>query len=187
MCPPHHSHRSRPARPPLARLLLAFVASAALVAACGGSTGGTTAGGAATPADSAPAAPSPVPSPVFTGGPPPPGAVDVVREFWRTAGDTRLSAGERTRAARSHLIAPGSPLTRWDAAGVAGARLVRVDRSCVPGAPPEGASVEFAALVWIRPATPSTPWGKTGVHEVFESVVRMSDGSWRMWDAGTGP
>jgi hypothetical protein len=187
MSPQHHSHRSWTLRPTLATLLLAFVASAALVAACGGSTGGATDAGAAAPADTAPATPSPVPSPVLTAGPPPPGAVDVVREFWRTAGDARLSAGERTRAARSRLIAPGSPLARWDAAGVAGAKLVRVVTGPVLGAPPEGATTEFAALVWIEPATLSTPWGTTGVHEVFASVVRMSDGSWRMWDCGTGP
>jgi hypothetical protein len=32
-----------------------------------------------------------------------------------------------------------------------------------------------------------TPWGATGTHMLFERVVRMSDGSWRLVETGTGP
>ena len=53
--------------------------------------------------------------------------------------------------------------------------------------PVPGATVTFAVSVWIKPATATTAWGAAGEHDLFENVVRMSDGSWRMWDSGTGP
>ena len=161
-------------------LLAAAVASAALLAACSGSSGGGSSGGSAPPAASI-AAPAPAPSPRITSGPPPAAAVDVAREFWKLVGAGRLAEAQR------FLVAPGAPIQQWDGADVAGARFVRVVPDSTSAGPPEGATVEFAADVWIEPAGAVSPWGDAGVHQLFESVVRMSDGTWRMWESGTGP
>ena len=157
-------------------LLVAAAASAALLAACGGSSGGPS----PLPAPSS-AAPAPVPSPRITDGPPPAAAVDVVREFWKLIGTGRLAEAQR------FLVAPDAPIQQWDGADIGGARFVRVVPDSTSAGPPEGATVEFAADVWIEPADAVSPWGDAGVHQLFESVVRMSDGTWRMWDSGTGP
>ena len=65
---------------------------------------------------------------------------------------------------------------------------MRVVPDSVGRAPGRGRTIEFAADVWIEQAA-STPnlWGDPGEHQLFEHVVRMSDGTWRMWDSGTGP
>jgi hypothetical protein len=77
---------------------------------------------------------------------------------------------------------------QWDEDSIAGARFVRVLPGSVGLAPAQGATIEFAADVWIEQAA-SAPnvWGDPGEHQLFEHVVRMSDGTWRMWDSGTGP
>ncbi len=54
-------------------------------------------------------------------------------------------------------------------------------------APADGATIEFAVVVWMEPGSQPSPWGGPGEHQLFEHVVRMSDGTWRMWDSGTGP
>jgi hypothetical protein len=157
-------------------LLVAAVASAALFAACGGSSGGSSPVAAASSA-----APVPAPSPWITSGPPPAAAVDVVREFWKLVGAGRLAEAQR------FLVAPGAPIQRWDGADIGGARFVSVIPDSTSAGPPEGATVEFAANVWIEPAGAVSPWGDAGVHHLFESLVRMSNGTWRMWESGTGP
>ena len=157
-------------------LLVAAAASAALLAACGGSSGGASPAPAA-----ASAAPVPAPSPLITSGPPPAAAVDVVRQFWKLVGAGRLAEAQR------FLVAPGAPIQQWDGADIDGARFVRLIPDSTSGGPPDGATVEFAADVWIEPAGAVSPWGDAGVHQLFESVVRMSDGTWRMWQSGTGP
>ena len=155
-------------------LLVAAAASAALLAACGGSSGGASPVAAASSA-------APAPSPRITSGPPPAAAVDVVREFWKLVGAGRLAEAQR------FLVAPGAPIQQWDGADIGGARFVRVVPDSTSAGPPDGATVEFAADVWIEPAGAVSPWGDAGVHQLFESVVRMSDGTWRMWESGTGP
>ena len=109
----------------------------------------------------------------------PRGAVDVVREFWKLAGEGRLGEAKR------FLVAADSPIRQWTGGDIAGARFVRVVPHSVARAPK--ATVEFSAIVWIRPSAGVTPWGETGTHQLFENVMRMSDGTWRMYESGTGP
>lgn len=151
--------------------LLAAALSAALLAACGGAGGG--------PSSSPSAEPTPLPSPRITSGTPPAGAVDVVREFWKMAGDGRLGEAKR------FLVTADSSIQQWTGDDIADARLVHVVPHSVSLAPK--ATVEFAADVWIRPSSGVTPWGDTGTHQLFENVVRMSDGTWRLVESGTGP
>jgi hypothetical protein len=158
-------------------LTLSLPAGAALLAACGGSSGGP----AGTPQASASAAPAPVPSPQVTSGRPPAAAVETVRDFWTLVGAGRLEDAQRS------LVAPGSPILQWSGGDIASAHFVRVVPRSVSRGPADGATVEFAAVVWIEPAPGVSPWGDPGEHQLFEHVVRMSDGTWRMWDSGTGP
>jgi hypothetical protein len=166
-------------------LTVALLAGAALLAACAGSSGGVASGagspGAASSPANSPGATTPVPSPQITAGEPPAAAVAAVKAFWTVVGDGRLAEAQRS------LVAPRSPILQWDGADIAGARFVRLVPGSVVASPPRGATVEFAALVWIEPATTASPWGEPGEHQLFQHVVRMPDGSWRMWDSGTGP
>jgi hypothetical protein len=154
-------------------VILAALGCVALLAACGGSSVG---------AASTSASPSttPVPSPLVTDGPPPAAAVDVVRQFWTLVGKGRLGEAQRS------LVAPGSPIANWTGDDIA-AHFVRLVPRSVGGAPVEGATIEFSVIVWIDAGPQSSPWGDPGEHQLFEHVVRMSDGTWRMWDSGTGP
>ena len=155
-------------------LLVAAFVSAALLAACGGSSGGSAIA-------SASPSPSPVPSPLITSGEPPAAAVDAVRRFWTLVGEGEVAEAKAT------AVAPGSPLLEGDEDSIASARFVRVLPSSVSRAPADGATIEFSVIVWIEPSSQPSPWGEPGEHQLFEHVVRMSDGSWRMWDSGTGP
>ncbi len=156
---------------------LAVLLCAALLAACGGSSGGAS----STPAS---LSPTPVPSPLITGGAPPAGAVAAVRRFWTLVGEGKVAEAKAT------LVAPGSSLLQWseEQDGIAAARFVRVVPDSVGRSPAEGATIEFAVDVWIE-QHPSEPglWDDLGEHQLFQHVVRMSDGTWRMWDSGTGP
>ena len=169
---PHPGGRARRGR--AGRLTILVVAAglaAALLPACGDATNA--------PSSSPPAEPTPVPTPRITSGAPPAGAVDVVREFWKLAGEGRLGEAKR------FLVAADSPIRQWTGGDIAGARFVRVVPHSVARAPK--ATVEFSAIVWIRPSAGVTPWGETGTHQLFENVMRMSDGTWRMYESGTGP
>ena len=150
---------------------------AALLAACGGSSGGAA-------STSASPSPTPVPAPQITSGAPPAGAVDAVRRFWTLVGAGKLAEAKAT------VVAPGSPLLQWsdEQDGIAAARFVRVVPHSVGRGPVEGATIEFAVDVWIE-QDPSEPglWDDLGEHQLFQHVVRMSDGTWRMWESGTGP
>jgi hypothetical protein len=152
---------------------------AVTLAACGG-TGSPAPSEPATAAADNPT-PTPVPSPQITSGRPPAGAVDTVREFWRLVGQGRLTE------AQDFLTTPDSPIRLWDPTEIANARFVRVAPETVGKAPVAGATVEFAVDVWIKPTSGASAWGPTGVHLLFENVARMSDGSWRMVESGTGP
>jgi len=157
-------------------VILAALVCAALLAACGGSSGGTA---LAPPASASP--PTPVPSPQITAGKPPAEAVGVVREFWTLVGTGRLEEAQR------YLVAPASPIRQWNGEDIASARFVRVVPRSVSRGAVDRATIEFAAIVWIEPSPGVSPWGEPGEHQLFEHVVRMSDGTWRMWDSGTGP
>ena len=78
-------------------------------------------------------------------------------------------------------------MLQWNGEDIAAARFVRVVPGSVGGGPVEGATIEFSVIVWIDPGSQPSPWGEAGEHQLFEHVVRMSDGTWRMWDSGTGP
>jgi hypothetical protein len=165
-----------PARLVAAALTVAAVIGcAALLAACGGSSRGAPA------TVSASAAPTPVPSPLVTNGSPPAAAVDVVKQFWTLTGEGRLAEAQRV------LVAPGSPILQWTGDDIVAARYVRLVPHSVGGFPAEGATIEFSAVVWIDAGPAASAWGPAGDHQLFEHVVRMSDGTWRMWDSGTGP
>jgi hypothetical protein len=177
-------HRSvaSPHRDHTVAVLLTLVAACAcgtLLAACGGSAAGTP----PPTADAASPAPSPVPSPLITSGPPPAAAVDVVRSFWTLLGAGKLAEAKRT------LVAPGAPIQQWNEDAIASARFVKLVSGSVGRGPAEGATMEFSVIVWIEEdaASGSGVWGDPGEHQMFEHVVRMSDGAWRMWDSGTGP
>lgn len=163
----------RPIDAGLALLLLAGVAVAG-AAACGGSSGSPSASPSAAP-------PTAVPSPQITAGAPPAAAVDIVREFWRLIGEGRLSEAQR------FLTSSSSGIRKWTDTGVREARVVSVVADSVSPSPGRDATIEFAVNVWIRPSSAVTPWGATGTHTLFERVVRMSDGSWRLVETGTGP
>jgi hypothetical protein len=158
---------------PLTLLLALLLAVLAGAAACGGSSG--------SPGESPSAAPTAVPSPQITAGAPPAGAVDVVRAFWKAVGEGRLSEAQR------FLTSPDSSIRKWTDSGVGKARVVSVVADSVGPSPGPDATIQFAVDVWIKPASAVTPWGPTGTHTLFERVVRMSDGSWRLVESGTGP
>jgi hypothetical protein len=122
-----------------------------------------------------------MPAPRITSWPPPPAAVEAVRGFWTLVGEGRLAEAQRS------LVAPGSPILQWSGEDIASARFVRVVPRSVGRRPVKGATVEFATVVWIDPGSRPGPWGEAAEHQLFQHVVRMSDGSWRMWDSGTGP
>ena len=173
----HHPGHAGPlrARGAASLVILAALACAALLAACGGSSGG-----AATP--SASPSPTPVPSPLITSGEPPAAAVDAVRRFWTLVGEGKVAEAKAT------VVAPGSPLLQWDEDSIASARFVRVVPRSVGRAPGGGRDDRVRRRRLDRAGPPqSSLWGDPGEHQVFEHVVRMSDGTWRMWDSGTGP
>ena len=104
-----------------------------------------------------------------------------MREFWKIVGDGRLAEAQR------FLVTPDSPIQQWSGGDIAAAHVVRVVPRSVSHSPKSAATVEFAVDVWIRPTSNVTPWGEPGTHQLFEHVVRMSDGSWRLVETGTGP
>ena len=147
---------------------------AALLAACGGSSGG--------PAAPSPAGPTPQPSPQITSGAPPDGAVAVVRRFWTLV-------GEGHTAEALDLTTPDSGLRLVDEWGIASARFVGVVPHSVSRGPLPEATIEFAVKVFIDPeqSAAGSQWGDARDYQLFEHVVRMSDGSWRLVTSGTGP
>jgi hypothetical protein len=157
-------------------LALLAMLCAALVAACGGTGGG--AAGRPSPAG---ASPTPVPSPQITSGAPPAAAVAVVKDFW-----DRLGSGDKTGAFA--LTTAGSAL-RSDDYGLDSARFVGLVPHTVGRGPASDVTVAFAVTVFIEPASTQAGGQWTGAREyrLFEQVVRMSDGTWRLVASGTGP
>lgn len=155
--------------------LLVLGLAAALACGCDGSSDSDV----TTPPSAA--GPTPLPSPQITSGAPPAGAVAVVREFWKMVGEGRLAE------AKQHLVTADSPLQQWTGDDIATARMRRVVPDSVGRGPSSNATIEFSVIVWIDPSSTVSPWGETGTHQLFENVVRMSDGTWRMVESGTGP
>jgi hypothetical protein len=152
-----------------------------LLAACSGSSGSPAP--SAWPVSSAPnaAAPTPQPSPLITSGPPPAGAVEVVKRWWQLAGQGR-------EAEARQLTTPDSPLRAQFEVAWKSAHFVGAANNVLP-APVTGATVEFEVTVFVDPIIdPPSPFGdKAGEVTMFENVTRMSDGTWRLVDGGTGP
>ena len=148
--------------------------SAGLFAACGGSSAG--------PASPSPAGPTPQPSPQITSGAPPHEAVSVVRRFWTLIGEGRTADALdlTTRDSDQRLV------DEW---GIASARFIGVVPHSVSRGPLPAATIEFAVKVFIDPADSASggQWGDARAYQLFEHVVRMSDGSWRLVASGTGP
>ena len=171
-----HVSFSRRGGPVAVATLVAALVCAAVLAACGGSSGG-----ASPSADAADSSVVPVPAPQVTSGPPPAAAVAVVEEFWTLLGEGRLREAQRT------LVAPGSPILQWGDPGIASARFVDVAPGSVDPRPEPDATVQFLVTVWIEGADGATPWGEPSEHDLYQRLVRMTDGSWKMWDSATGP
>ncbi len=157
-------------------LLVAALSCTTVLAACSATSDGA-------PATSGDASPSPAPSPApqITAGEPPAAAVEVVERFWTLLGEGRLDEAQRT------LVAPGAPLLEWTEPGIAAARFVGVAPQPVLPDPGEHATVRFLVTVWIEGTGGATPWGDPADHDLFQSVVYMPDGTWKMWDSATGP
>jgi hypothetical protein len=175
--------RSRTTTWPACSLLVAvatILATAALPAACGGSSGGPS------PASStAVSGPTAQPSPQITSGRPPIAAVKVVRAYWSSLGEQDYEA--------AHALTTGSHLaasTMWASPPatpeVEKARFLRLQGD-VAADPGDDATVEFPFDVHIVPG-PGSPFGDAPVDQrMWARVVRMSDGSWRLVELGTGP
>ncbi len=164
-------------RPTLA-LVTVFLAAAA-GAACGGSSGASL---APSPAGSpVPAGPTPVPSPQITSGRPPAGAVSVVKRYWTLLGEGRYAA------AHALTTGPHLPDAKSEPRTIDAVRYLRPARAVWRTAGAD-ATVEFASWVYIVPTATGSPFGTQPARwYMFARVVRMSDGSWRLVELGTGP
>ena len=169
-------------------VLLVAVAILALTA-CGGSSGGAQPVAASpshstvtsSPAATVGAAPTPVPSPQVTSGPPPAGAVAVARRYWRLLSDDRFAAAYA-------LLSPTSPMqTGWPGAdAIVKAHLVRARGPVLVKSLKPSETVEFPVEVYVVPKFPVGNWGDPGVYVQYMGFVRMSDGGWRLMESGTG-
>ena len=175
-------HQARGLRATARRGLTATALLAAVALACWAATLAACGSSGASDVPSATATgPTPAPSPQITTGEPPAAAVAVVREFW-----TLLGQGRDADAFR--LTSPGSPLGTYEW-GIASARFVELVPGSVSRGPAPNATVEFAVKVFIEPeASPAGgQWGAARAYQLFEQVVRLSDGTWRLVQSGTGP
>ena len=153
----------------------------ALLAACGGSAGGTSPTAAAVSSSPAVTGPIPVPSPQITSGALPAGAITVVHRYWDF-----LSA-RRYDAALALAIGPHIGNAGTEPKVLESARYLRPATKALPS-PGDDATVEFGSWVLIVPPATGSPFGtKAARWEMFSRVVRMSDGSWRLVELGTGP
>jgi hypothetical protein len=171
--------------------LVAVVATglcAAVLAACGGMAGAqaTAASSSGTAVASSPAVtagvgPTPVPSPQVTSGPPPTGAVAVAEQYWR------LLSEDRFKAARA-LLSSSSPMqTGWPGAdAIVRGHLVRARGPVLTKSLKPSETVEFPVEVYVVPKYPVGNWSDPGVYVQYMGFVRMSDGSWRVMETGTG-
>ena len=165
--------------------ITAALSVAAMFAACGGTSGSSsapspaassTSGAASTPD----ASPSPRPSPQITHGPLPRGAVVVVRRYWNLLGALRYDAAFALTTGPHMYNAGTEPKV------LRSARYVRPATSALPR-PGNDATVEFGSWVYIVPTATGSPFGTRSARwQMYSRVVRMSDGSWRLVELGTG-
>lgn len=175
---PSRAERRQGVAAVLAALVVVVSAACAVtVVACGSPPSP----GPGSPSATTPPGPTPVPTPQITSGPPPVGAVAVTRRYW-----TLLGAGQDDAAyaltVGDHIADPAS-----EPKVIESARYLR-PLSPVEPSPGADATVEFASWVLIRPTASGSPFGTTTARwEMWSRVVRMSDGSWRLVELGTGP
>ena len=154
-------------------LIAAFLAGAALLAACGGSSGGAPSPAvSASAASSAGAASAAAPgSEPFAGSP-----QQAVAAYWALvdAGDYGGLRAACTPGSAAALTAASSDIER--------ARVVRVARV---RREPGGAQVP--ADVRIVPAGETTPWGDPGTHTLFMKLTGSTSGGWLVASWGTSP
>ena len=127
------------------------------------------------------AAPTPVPSPQVTSGAPPAGAVAVARQYWRLLSEDRFAAARE-------LLSPSSPMQAgWPGTdAIVRAHLVRARGPVLVKSLKPSETVEFPVEVYVVPKYPVGNWGDPGVYVQYMGFVRMSDGSWRVMETGTG-
>ena len=166
----------------------AALVCAVLLAACGasGSGAGSPTATAASPGVSSPgvvsAEPTPVPSPQITSGAPPAGAVAVAARYWRSLSENRFGAARA-------LLSPTSPMqTGWPGTdAIVRAHLVRAKGPVLWKTLKAGETVEFPVEVYVVPSYPVGNWGGPGTYVEYMGFVRMSDGTWRVMETGSGP
>jgi hypothetical protein len=188
-----HPHRQAPAarlsRIASAGLLAAAVCACALLAACGGSSGSvqtaaastTSTAAASSPTAAVSATPTPVPSPQVTNGSPPAGAVAVATQYWRLLSKDRFGAARK-------LLSPTSPMQNgWPGEdAIVKAHLVRARGPVLVKSLKPSETVEFPVEIYVVPKYAVGDWGDPGVYVQYMGFVRMSDGSWRVMETGTG-
>lgn len=153
----------------------------ALLAACGGSAGGTSPKASAVSSSPAATGPTPVPGPQITSGALPAGAVRVVHRYWD------LLSARKYDAALALATGPHIDNASTEPKVLESARYLRPATKALPS-PGDDATVEFGSWVYIVPTATGSPFGtKAARWELFSRVVRMSDGSWRLVELGTGP
>ena len=154
---------------------------AGAAAACDGSSGGPLPSTPVVSPSPTSASPTPVPTPQITRGRPPAGAVAVVRQYWTLLGEHSYDAAFALTTG-PHVGNAGAQPKSIDSA-----RYVRAVGRVFP-TPGEDATVEFGSWVYIVPTATSSPFGTESRRWLmFSRVVRMSDGSWRLVELGTGP
>jgi hypothetical protein len=150
-------------------------------AACGGSPGGPSPSPPRVSPPASPAAPAAVPTPQITSGSPPAGAVAVVRQYWTLLSEREYDAAFALTTG-SHIGNAGDQPKSIDSA-----RYLHPVGNVMP-APGDDATLEFGSLVFIVPTPTGSPFGTQPRRWLmFSRVVRMSDGSWRLAELGTGP
>jgi len=167
-------------RPAIIAALAFACCAAAPLAACGGSSGGPSPGVTAASPSPSQVGPTPAPSPQITSGAPPAGAVALVRRYW-TLLDERSYDAAFALTTGPHIGNAGSqPKT------IKSVRYIRPAQKVFP-TPGQDATVEFGSWVYIVPSAAS-PFGTNPARWLMYSrVARMSDGSWRLVELGTGP
>lgn len=160
--------------------IAAAVACAVTLSACGAASGSPSTSPSAPPTSPAPQGPTPVPSPQVTSGSPPPGAVAVVRRYWGLLGAHRYDAAFALTTG-PHMYNASTEPKEFDSV-----RYLRPASKVYPK-PGNDATVEFGSWLYIVPTATSSPFGTTAARwQLFSRVVRMSDGSWRLVEVGTG-
>ncbi len=168
-------------RPACIIIVVCVCCAGPLLAACGGSPGGPSPSASRVSPSAFVASPTSVPTPQITSGRPPAGAVAVVQQYWALLSEREYDAAFALTSG-SHTYDPGS-----NPREVESAHYLRPASKVFP-TPGDDATVEFGSWIRIVPAAEGSPFGTaTRRWLMFSRVVRMSDGSWRLVELGTGP